>query len=264
MNVDLFLKALAIDVATGNWDDYGYNKNNFYLYDNPSDLRFSYIAFDPDNSFGVDWVGVDWGNRDCRSWINQTIPLPLAQKLLTVPAFFNKYEHFLDTIARNVINPDSIFSHIDSIKELIHQAAIEDTYRTLDYGYTNSDFNDGFINAIDQHTPYGIKPFLSTRKQSILNQLNPGGLNNNEAEIGDLTVFPNPATENIAVSLANISSHPSKAKIADLCGKILEVFVINDNNDRQLTLPVQSLPAGLYFLRIESSGMVYQTKFVKN
>jgi len=263
MNVDLFLKALAIDVATGNWDNYAYNKNNYYLYDNPSDLRFNYIAYDPDNTFGVDWFEIDWGTHDCRYWINQSMPLPLSQKLLAIPAFFDKYKLFLDTIARNVINPDSIFSHIDSMKELIHQAAIEDTYRTLDYGYTNSDFNDGFIKAIDSHTPYGIKPFLSIRKQSILNQLHPTGINNNEVEIADLKVFPNPAAENITVSLANISSLPINMKIFDIFGKIRGEFVMNDKNESYLTMPVQYLTAGLYFLYIESSGRVYQIKFIK-
>jgi hypothetical protein len=264
MNVDLFLKALAIDVATGNWDDYAYNRNNYYLYDNPSDLRFNYIAYDPDNTFGVDWFLIDWGIRDCRYWINQSMSLPLSQKLLAIPAFFDKYKLFLDTIARSIINPDSIFSHIDSMKELIQQAAIEDTYRTLDYGYTSSDFNNGFTKAIDSHTPYGIKPFLSARKQSILNQLHPTGINNNEAGIADLKAFPNPATENITVSLANISSLPINAKIFDIFGKIREEFVINYKNERQLTLPVNSLPAGLFFLRIESNVKVYQTKFIKN
>lgn len=130
LNTDQFLKAFALDVATGNWDDYGYNKNNYYLYDNPADNKFHYIAYDPDNTFGIDWFGIDWGTRDCRFWINQNISLPLAQKMLAIPAFFDEYRHFLDTIARFIINPDSVFPRIDSIKALIHQAAIEDIYRT--------------------------------------------------------------------------------------------------------------------------------------
>jgi hypothetical protein len=263
MNVDQFLKALAIDVATGNWDNYGYNKNNFYLYDNPSGLKFNYIAYDPDNSFGVDFLGVDWGTRDCRYWINQSISLPLAQKLLAIPVFFEKYKLFLDTIARNVINPDTIFSRIDSIKDLIHQAAVEDIYRTLDYGYTNSDFNDGFIKAIDQHTPYGIKPFLSLRKQSILNQLNPSGINDSNSSISDLKLFPNPSDENLTISIANIFRIPVNGKIIDSFGRIRGEFLINDKNESQMTLPVHYLAPGLYLLRVESSGRIYQSKFVK-
>jgi hypothetical protein len=263
MNVDQFLKALAIDVATGNWDNYGYNRNNYYLYDNPSDLRFNFITYDPDNSFGVDFLGVDWGTRDCRYWINQGISLPLAQKLLAVPVFFNEYKQFLDTIARFVINPDSIFPRIDSIKNLIHQAAIEDTYRTLDYGYTNSDFNDGFIKAIDQHTPYGIKPFLTARKQSILNQLNPSGIGDNESSCQDLKLFPNPASEYITFSLPKIFSSPANVKIIDTFGRTLEEFEVIDKNERQVTLPVRSLASGLYLLRVESSGVAQQVKFIK-
>jgi hypothetical protein len=264
MNVDMFLKALAMDVATGNWDDYGYNKNNYYLYDNPADKKFQFIAYDPDNTFGVDWFGIDWGIRDCRYWINQNISLPLAQKVLAIPVFFDKYKLFLDTIARYIINPDSVFSHIDATKQLIQQAAIDDIYRTFDYDYTVSDFNDGFIKAIDQHTPYGIKPFLSTRKQAIFTQLNLSGIQNNDAGIADLALFPNPASEKINVLFTKIPLYPLYAQIIDIFGKTQGEFEINDLSGSRLSLPIENLPAGMYLLMVREPGGAFQGKFIKN
>ncbi len=263
LNVDQYLKALALDVATGNWDDYGFNKNNFYLYDNPSDARFHFITYDPDNTFGVDWFGIDWGIRDCRNWINHEMPLPLAQNLLVIPAFFDRYKLFLDTIARTVIDPDSIFPSIDRMKQLIYQAAVEDTYRTMDYGYTVADFNNGFIKAVDSHTPYGIRPFLSARKEAILNQLHSSGINGRDPEMADLKVFPNPATENITISVLHDFIHISGVKIVDIFGKTIDVCSIPDEQMHQLTVPVKALAPGMYFLRVESSGRVYQTKFIR-
>ena len=84
--------------------------------------------------------------------------LPLAQKLLAIPAFFNTYKLFLDTIANTVISPDSIFPRIDAMKLLIQQAAEADTYRTLDYGYTVADFNNAFTSFNKAHVKYGLKP----------------------------------------------------------------------------------------------------------
>jgi hypothetical protein len=260
LNVDHFLKALALDVATGNWDDYSYNKNNYYLYDNPLDSTYDFITYDPDNTFGVDWFGIDWAKRDCRNWINTAMPLPLAQKVLAIPVFFNRYKLYLDTIANTVINPDSIFPRIDALKQLIQQAAVADTYRTLDYGYTVADFNNSFIQAIDNHTPYGLKPFLATRKSAILTQLHPDGISGHGFLQKEITVYPNPAGEKIFVKVPENPGMMVTATISDIYGKVILEF---DLPDAAFSLPVYSLSTGMYLLRIYSSGMVYQAKFIR-
>jgi len=260
LNVDHFLKALALDVATGNWDDYSYNKNNFYLYDNPSDSTYDFITYDPDNTFGVDWLGIDWATHDCRDWVNKSISLPLAQKLLAVPVFFDKYKLYLETITNTVTNPDSVFPRIDAMKLLIQQAAIADIYRTLDYGYTVVDFNNSFTQSIDSHTPYGLKPFLVKRKQFIMNQLHPSGISGNDASNSEITVFPNPAGETIAFSLPGASAHQVIAQIFNLYGKVILEYCLQDKNE---VIPIQSLAAGMYLLRINSSGLMHQAKFIK-
>ena len=260
LDVDHFLKALALDVATGNWDDYSYNNNNYYLYDNPFNSKFDYITYDPDNTFGVDWFDIDWATRDCRNWIKQGMPLPLSQKLLAIPAFYDKYKLFLDTIANTVINPDSIFAHIDALKQLIQQAAIEDTYRTLDYGYTVADFNNALTQASGAHVTYGIKHFLTTRSHAILTPLHAAGISGNGADNQPLSVFPNPAGETISFSLTNPSGQVVTAKIFNIYGKILLESNLQDKNE---ILSVQSLEAGMYLLQIKTSGLVYQTKFIK-
>jgi hypothetical protein len=45
-----FLTAFAIDMILGNWDDYFYASNNYYLYNNPRDGRFVLIPH------GADWL----------------------------------------------------------------------------------------------------------------------------------------------------------------------------------------------------------------
>jgi hypothetical protein len=260
LNVDHFLKALALDVATGNWDDYSYNKNNYYLYENPLDSTFDFITYDPDNTFGVDWFGIDWATRDCRNWINKSMPLPLSQKLMAIPEFSDRYQLFLDTIVNTITHPDSIFSHIDRIKQLIQQAAIDDQYRTLDYGYTIDDFNNAFVKAIDDHTPYGLKPFLEKRRQKILEQLHPEGIPGNTSVNTGITVFPNPALETIAFTLSNQAVMADHAKIFDTYGK-LQMELDLQHNTR--VIPVQSLAGGIYLLQIQSPGLLYQVKFIK-
>jgi hypothetical protein len=188
------------------------------------------------------------------------MPLPLAQKLLAVPVFFNRYKQYLDTIANTVINPDSVFPRIDAMKQLIQQAAIADTYRTLDYGYTVTDFYNGFNQAIDGHTPYGIKPFLSVRQQAILSQLHPDGADDHRPAQRTITVFPNPATESIAISITDHSSETMTATISDLYGKIVLQLTLQGKTG---IIPVQNLTPGMYLLYLQSSGLVYQAKFIR-
>lgn len=153
VNVDGYLKALAIDVSTGNWDNYAYNKNNYYLYFNPQTQRMEFISYDTDNTFGVDWMGINWATRLATNWIHPTESRPLAKKLLEVPTFRSRYYAYLDSISNHVVHPNVIFTHIDSLQALIYDWAAEDVFRTLDYGYTMADFELGFLGTVDNHTP---------------------------------------------------------------------------------------------------------------
>ena len=259
MNVPHFLKALALDVATGNWDDYSYNKNNYYLYERPADSKFDFITYDPDNTFGVDWFHIDWSTRDCRNWINRSTALPLAQKLLAVPGFFDQYKCYLDTITSTITHPDSLFPRIDQIKQLIQTAAEEDLYRTLDYEYSVADFNNSFNSAIDEHTPIGLKPFLEIRRQKTLSQLHPAGVAEGRDQMR-LRIFPDPAVNRITVEFTGIGPANGVATVSDLSGRrVLQ----SGFGPGALSLDVGSLIPGIYFLEVNAGGDPVKTRFIK-
>ncbi len=261
INVDGLLKAFALDVASGNWDDYMYNKNNYFLYHNIGTGKFEFITYDTDNTFGVDWVGRDWATRNCLDWFTHSEPRPLAVKLLSVPEFDRKFQHYLDTIARQIINPDFIFPHIDSLKMLIADAAIADTYRTLDWGYTVPDFNNGFTATIDGHTPYGIKPFLTIRTASILDQLTITSLAEVENVNSLVSLYPNPANEHINLRIES-SKIERKAVIIDMTGKQQKTFILNPWQSEK-EIGVADLLPGLYTLVIANSGSLITARFIK-
>jgi spore coat protein CotH len=261
INVDSFLKAFAIDVASGNWDDYMYNKNNYFLYHRADTDKFEFISYDTDNTFGVDWVNRDWATRNCLDWYTHNEPRPLASKILSVPAFMDKYQRYLDTIAREIINPAGIFSHIDSLKSLITEAAIADTYRTLDYGYTVSDFHDGFIATIDIHTPYGIKPFLTKRYTTMLQQLATYSVPEISFAGSTPFLFPNPAGELLTVKILPLKND-RLVSIYDLYGRMLKSFILL-RKQSELTVPVDDLKPGVYILVTEHDGRTISSRFIK-
>ena len=261
MNTGHFLKELAIDVATGNWDDYAYNKNNYYMYDNPSDSLFDMIAYDTDNTFGVDWVNVDWANRDCRNWINRSFQIPLAQKTMAIPELFNQYKLYLDTIISTITLPDSVFPRIDAMKQLITAAAIADPFRPLDFGYTVADFDRSYTMAIDGHTPYGLKPFFTKRRETILAQLHGYGIGE-ASTMREIRVYPNPAADMLNVAIPPDLTTADRISIVNQPGETLLVIPVLKRN--QLAINVSDLAPGIYFLLVHTTdGVRHAKSFVK-
>ncbi|MBK7569756.1 MAG: CotH kinase family protein [Bacteroidetes bacterium] len=165
-----FLKIYALDVSTGHWDNYGANQNNYYLYHNQSTGKFQFLSYDCDNVLGVDWFGIDWAERDIYNW--NFDDRPLVERLFQIPEYVDLFSYYLNQLSTTIMVPATIFPHIDSIRDLIAPAALEDVFRTYDYGFTYDDFYDGFnTNNIIGHTPYGIENFISARVDNSLSQV---------------------------------------------------------------------------------------------
>lgn len=171
INVDGVLQWMAVDILTGNWDNYWYNQNNFYLYKDPISNRFEFIPYDYDNTFGIDWLGPDWGTRGINNWGPSGANRPLTNRVLEVEEYRNRLNFYIDKIIKEVFNEDTLFTEIDRLKILTEDAAEEDTYRTLDYDYGVSDYHISFNSALGGHVDYGLKPYITTRINSALEQL---------------------------------------------------------------------------------------------
>ncbi len=100
-SVDNFLRVMAVDVAIGNWDNYWYGSNNYYLYHDQETDRFEYIPYDMDNTYGVDFFGIDWANRSYATWgdggygsTGGQLP-PLVRRILNIPEYEEQYRRYL-------------------------------------------------------------------------------------------------------------------------------------------------------------------------
>ncbi len=262
LNVDGVLKAYAIDVATGNWDDYFYNKNNYFLYDDSLSGRFQFITYDTDNTYGIDWLGKDWTTRDALAWHKSSEARPLATKLLAVPAFKQKFVFYLDSISRFITAPDSIFPRIDQLHNLVTNAAVADQYRTLDYGYTVGDFHNSFTQTIDGHSPYGVKPFFTERgkntKSQIAGILAASFLHENAG--GVLHFYPNPTDGKAVLEGLSAKNGSAQVKVFNSTGVEMGVFLISSSGG----LDVSRLPDGLYFVLMEKDGRGHWGKLIKS
>ncbi len=172
-NVDGFLRILALDIFTGNWDGYSYNTNNFYLYRNTDTGKFEYLPYDTDNTFGIDWFGIDWATRSVYNWTPESDFPPLTTRVLNVPEFRKRFGYYFNMLLQTAANPGIIFPRIDELHTLITPSAVADAYRTLDYGYTIAQFHNSYEQAIGGHVTYGIKPYITTRRTEALIQIIP-------------------------------------------------------------------------------------------
>ena len=208
----------------------------------------------------MDWLNKDWTTRDALSWQKTGEARPLA-KLLEVPEFKALYVHYLDSITRFITWPDSIFPRIDYVHNLVTPAAVTDVYRTLDYGYTQGDFHNGFTQTVDGHTPYGIKPFLEARATNTLEQIE-GLVDTKKANTnGGLRVFPNPTTGEIYLDIPEgFDRNLLEVNVYRMDGKLVEraaiPFIQNDY------LQLKDLPDGTYWLRISDQQKVSIGKIV--
>lgn len=170
INVDGVLRVMAVDMLTGMWDDYMFNKNNFYLYHNPNSEVFEFIPFDYDNTFGIDWFNIDWSTRDINNWGSNEYR-PLTDRLFAIPKFKNRLHYYINILLDTHFNELTLFPEIDRIKTMIQTAAEEDMYRTRDYGYSIEDFNNSYTEALGAHVKSGLKEYITNRYNSAKQQL---------------------------------------------------------------------------------------------
>ncbi len=170
-NTEAYLQALAFEVLMGHWDNYSYNQNNFYLYKNPATGKIEYIPYDMDNTMGIDWFGIDWANHDINNWNNPYEDLPMAKRLLSVPELKEIYMFYLRELQQQII-ASAFLNGIDAMHEQIKEAAYADIYKSMDYGFTNEDFDASFTTTqSDMHVKTGIIPYMENRAASALTQL---------------------------------------------------------------------------------------------
>lgn len=168
------LKYFAMNVLFGEWDDYWSLMNNYYLYHHPIEDKFYLIPYDYDNTYGIDWFNINWTNANPYNFPKVSNGYrPLAERLMANAQYRNLYTHFLEFYRQNVYLLGNWNNSIDQIKTLITQSAVNDTFRTLDYGFTVDDFHNSYSenSYTNQHVKYGLKQFVNLRNATLPGQL---------------------------------------------------------------------------------------------
>jgi spore coat protein H len=120
LNVDQFLRHLAVHTVTVNLDSILCVGHNYYLYLNPTDDKFYFIPWDMNLAF-AGWVWL--GSAD--DLINLSITHPhvadnkLIERLLAVESYNQIYHRHISDLLASVCEPEKLQKQIDQISSLI-------------------------------------------------------------------------------------------------------------------------------------------------
>ncbi len=84
-----------------------------------------------------------------------------------------------------------------------------------------------------------------------------------DIEVSNINIFPNPARDIINIDLSEESSGTLTVQMFDRAGRQVLQQEIN-NVSARFTLNVESLPQGLYFVRVETPNKIYSGKVNKS
>ena len=130
MNVRAFLRWASVNLLVGSWDNYFATPANYYLYNSGfggdadgfmERPYFTFVPWDYDNSFGIDYFGTQWQYTDIVDWPSNTggywgksghpdrrSHIPLVQNVLRNTAFRQYYLDHMEYLLATEFRPDAI------------------------------------------------------------------------------------------------------------------------------------------------------------
>lgn len=240
-DVDMYLRQLAVEAILGHWDGYSYNKNNFYLFYNGQTNRFVFIPYDTDNTWGIDWVGQNWGTFDIEIFYHPSDPRPLTRRILEVPAYQSKYLLYVNNLLSTYFRSDYLLPLFSQLEALFDPWVAQDTYFDNAFGFSRTFFQNNYDYSTSGHVEYGLRGFLNTRYSSTDQYI----LSTDDAA-KRLAVYPNPSTAPMCTLIS--SSAFSGVKVRDLSGKRVN-YTLQQVAPQQWNISLANATPGMYVIQ---------------
>ena len=144
LNVDNFLKWLAVNTTIQNWDTYGKMTHNYYLYNNPKDNLITWIPWDNNEAF----QSGKQGGALSISCSEVSSNWPLIRYLLDQEVYTQKYKTYLSQVIASAFEPSMMISKYQNYSNLIREYAVGSNGEQTGYTFLESDSD--FDSAISQ------------------------------------------------------------------------------------------------------------------
>ncbi|GIQ81059.1 hypothetical protein KIPB_001956 [Kipferlia bialata] len=200
-NLDGFIRAMVLEVVTSQVDGYGFNGNNWRMYnDHDRDLD-QYLPFDFSISFGnainfpydttwfVDWSEMDvheWGTPDFAAGSVLGGTRPMANMMWQHPELKATFDSYLTAVLDNGMSVFGPFlNRADTIHEFVRPYIAKDLWWPLVYGFSMDEFDtsmtDPLVRTVTDPVTgetsdltlirWGVEEFVHRRWLSAMEQL---------------------------------------------------------------------------------------------
>ncbi|KAF9095678.1 hypothetical protein BGX23_000089, partial [Mortierella sp. AD031] len=182
LDVDGFLRNMAMEYLGGSWDAYWWSGSNYFFYFNPSlgnSGKWQWISTDFDGTFGdgdptdtlttyQDWA-TDLAKHD----------RPMITKLLFQSSDLNiRFEQTLKDIVGYAFKPEALFPRIEAYEKMLAKdvawdCAIEierKKYQRKTNAWTIADFHQSLVGEVTNMN-LGVKPWITGRTKDLEKQL---------------------------------------------------------------------------------------------
>lgn len=159
LDVDVFLKYLAVNGIIQNWDTYGIMAHNYYLYNDPETSGLTWIPWDNNEALQDGKQGgalaLDFTNMQVNSW-------PLIEKLYADETYKARYDDYLLEVIEYAFEPSATQALYESYSNLI-----EPYVRAEIAGYSFLNGINDFYRAITE-----LKDHVNSRALAVERYLN--------------------------------------------------------------------------------------------
>ncbi len=187
LDVDEFLRFLAVSVLTVHLDNYIGMGHNYYLYE--ADGKFCVIPWDLNMAFGTFGMGFGGGGNIVDLYIDEpttggSAERPLVARLLSHKPYLDKYHQYLEQLLKGGFSEGVIEARINELVKMVRPFVEADDLKF----YSNEDFERSIVQNLASGGQRGGFPGMG-----------PGGRNQN----GDnVRMFP-PAGERMPEDTAS-------------------------------------------------------------
>ncbi|MCK6545828.1 CotH kinase family protein [Myxococcota bacterium] len=174
LDVDLFLRCLAVNTALVNLDSYAGTGHNFYVYDDPARGKLVYIPWDHDQSFGMFVRGPAEAALDWDVWSPAIGSKRLIAVVLAHPPWRTRYAEHLHALATGPFTPFAMSARITRLAGVIDAAGRRDTNRRFAVDLFVRNRVDDVLHEGPRvlfPVSFGLTSFVERRQRSIIEQL---------------------------------------------------------------------------------------------
>lgn len=265
MNLENWLNYWAAHNLFVNLDSYIGSGHNYFIYHNTDTDRFEWITWDVNEAFGNFQMNIPLQNLKVLPFTYIPQPFqqrPMMNRLLADMGFKQQLADRLCALLQDFSNAQ-MDARIDSLADLIRTDVYADTLKF----FSNSQFEQNLgqdltpgPGAPGVTTIAGLKPFISARRTSLLQQLAAYGCIATETTLPDAPaawrIFPNPADG--FIWLETPGTMPESLVLYNPAGDAVREWT-PENEGPQL-LDIRTLARGFYTLSARTSKGIFAFK----